>query len=969
MINTRLTSLKIDAFRGITSPLFFDLSSPLTLIYAPNGTGKTTVCEAVEWLLTGQVERLTDSQGFNEEILTAKFLGCRRPSTVQASIFTDSLNHYVSRSADVSGSNIRYGTTAETSSFLDHEQWLGMLSPQDTLKGNTVLPVSVLMERWIKGARFLTLEALSTLIDTDEENLERRVQIFADLLGVRHLLDAEKACENFLLDINKNEISIARNIKVKQSEIAGLIDFQKGSIQGGLTLKSGSEIEFRLERVESSLNIENSSTPNVNYSPIGLRIERVEAELLAQKSELGNQYRTISRLSSLVPEVDFSDSRLKELEQSVGTKSARLSDFEKQEMARAKKISSLQIALDENETKAKQLVDFRSGTLNSFQEIISSAKSLAKQLKISDVYDLSFEELKALVSNKGRRLSSEITFSEINNLRQKAEHYKSIKTSIRQIESQIAFLRKEVISDTEFQRLTSELMSLHDAYYNNARALSDVVEPLENIRSAAIAYIRHGYTLNNIDCPVCSHQWGSSADLVSAIEKSIKKLPVELDQARSEAESLRSRISLIQERLETAKSLNVKISGFKEILLKNMEIQHELAMEFSAHGLDLNSPKRSLDIESEKIHIYKELNKFHLSAQLMGEFFPDLPSRLLANDVAVFELGSNISNIIDQVHSDLLLSTRSLRETIIQEKHAINSLRAQKSIDERELKHLKTEVSYLERRSFDFNLLWNEISRGRPWSRNAFEQAQRDHSAFESSLDAAREDVNIAKQNFQRIAAAQRADVLSAEIRTLLSSLNVLTARKATGERARLAFKNAYADASAQQLTELKTVVNPLFARMHANRVYDEIHLGHDGDSLKLVASSCDDVFSPDTDFSQGQRQDLALSIFLARARSLGGTFFMDEPVMHLDDLNRVGLLDVFRAAALETSSTVNMVITTSSKTLTRHIIDKFSSVGELDTPNGKTSALRVYQMDGNARRGVSAKLLYPNNHFGLSSN
>lgn len=25
----------------------------LTLIYAPNGTGKTTLCEAVEWLLTG----------------------------------------------------------------------------------------------------------------------------------------------------------------------------------------------------------------------------------------------------------------------------------------------------------------------------------------------------------------------------------------------------------------------------------------------------------------------------------------------------------------------------------------------------------------------------------------------------------------------------------------------------------------------------------------------------------------------------------------------------------------------------------------------------------------------------------------------------------------------------------------------------------------------------------------------------
>ncbi|WP_460065915.1 hypothetical protein [Pseudomonas sp. S2_H08] len=652
----------------------------------------------------------------------------------------------------------------------------------------------------------------------------------------------------------------------------------------------------------------------------------------------------------------------------MGATSTRLSDFETEEKVRAKKISSIQIALDENEAKAKNLVEFRSSTLNSIQEISSSAKSLARYLRLSDVNDLSLQGLKALVSNKGRRLSSEITFSEINNLRQKAEYYKTIKASIRQVESQITSLRKELVSDTEFHQLTSELMNLHDAYYNNARTLGEAVEPLEAIRSAAMSYIRNGHNKNNVDCPVCSHEWNSSAELISAIEMSMKKLPAELDYARGEAERLRLRISSTQEKLEAAKSLNVKISGFKELLLKNMEIQHELSMEFSAHGLDLNSPKRSLDIESEKLHIYRELNKLHSATQFVGEFFPDLPSHLLSNNIAVFELGENVSSIVDEVYGDLLQAARSLRETIIQEKHAINSLRAQKSIDERELKRLKTEISYFERRSFDFNLLWNEISRGRPWSRNAFEQAQRDHSAFESSLDSAYEDVNIAKESFQRIAAAQRADVLSGEIRTLLNNLNALMSRKEIGERARLAFKNAYSDASHQQLNELKTVVNPLFARMHANRVYDEIHLGHDGDSLKLVASSCDDVFSPDTDFSQGQRQDLALAIFLARARSLGGTFFMDEPVMHLDDLNRVGLLDIFRAAALETSGSVNMVITTSSKALTRHIIDKFSSVGELDTPTGKTSALRVYQMDGNAKRGVSAKLLYPNNNFNLSA-
>jgi hypothetical protein len=53
--------------------------------------------------------------------------------------------------------------------------------------------------------------------------------------------------------------------------------------------------------------------------------------------------------------------------------------------------------------------------------------------------------------------------------------------------------------------------------------------------------------------------------------------------------------------------------------------------------------------------------------------------------------------------------------------------------------------------------------------------------------------------------------------------------------------------------------------------------------------------------------QDLAL--FLARARSLGGTFFLDEPASHLDDLNRVALLNIFRALAVERGTDVSLQV------------------------------------------------------------
>lgn len=183
--------------------------------------------------------------------------------------------------------------------------------------------------------------------------------------------------------------------------------------------------------------------------------------------------------------------------------------------------------------------------------------------------------------------------------------------------------------------------------------------------------------------------------------------------------------------------------------------------------------------------------------------------------------------------------------------------------------------------------------------------------------------------------------------------------RISAASRARATFHQTYTEVSKRQVDDLSRVVNPLFARMHANRVFDRINVGEANDFLRWLADAGTEQLDPGRDFSQGQRQDLALSLFLARARSLGGTFFLDEPVTHLDDLNRVGLLDIFRATVMESSSTVNLVVTTASKALARHLIEKFSAIGTIQTPEGNAKPLRVIELDGNGRAGVTMRNVY----------
>ena len=61
-----IDNLNIQCFRGISDSLSLDFTAHLTVLYAPNGTGKTSICDAVEWVLCGGVGRLGKDESFRE---------------------------------------------------------------------------------------------------------------------------------------------------------------------------------------------------------------------------------------------------------------------------------------------------------------------------------------------------------------------------------------------------------------------------------------------------------------------------------------------------------------------------------------------------------------------------------------------------------------------------------------------------------------------------------------------------------------------------------------------------------------------------------------------------------------------------------------------------------------------------------------------------------------------------------------
>jgi DNA repair exonuclease SbcCD ATPase subunit len=62
---TQLKELSVGPFRGFSREEVFDLQSMLVLIYGPNGTGKSSFCEALEYALLGSVAE-ADSKRFKD---------------------------------------------------------------------------------------------------------------------------------------------------------------------------------------------------------------------------------------------------------------------------------------------------------------------------------------------------------------------------------------------------------------------------------------------------------------------------------------------------------------------------------------------------------------------------------------------------------------------------------------------------------------------------------------------------------------------------------------------------------------------------------------------------------------------------------------------------------------------------------------------------------------------------------------
>lgn len=948
----RLSSMRVDAFRGISDPIDFDLSSPITLIFAPNGTGKTTLCEAAEWLLTGQVERLRDGKDFDPAVLKSKFVLDDRQPSVVADIMVGSEARNLFRAAHGSQQEVSIGADVEDRKTIGPHDLLSFLAPSAASQEAHHLRAINLRQRWLRGTRFLSAETLAALVDSNDETIERRTQVFADLLGIRHLLDAEKLCDQFVSDLSARERSLAQTITGQDAEVAALragLERDADRVASG-TVSALTEVEAAEAKLGTLVD-----PLAADEASVAGRIEAVSAEQGRRKhlvdlrvssvEAVAAEWATRIEIEQKLASLEATERQLGEQLAAIETQGRLTADAVIDATSRqAQQSEQARTLMAARDSLSRLIVNLSGALPNALSPVPSTLGALAQTLP----------ESAWTVDEQARRRAE---------LHGAVRGFESDPDEVRRVEllrAQLDALAPLLTSEEALAVLRTEAANLEAIAIEARGRLEATSDPLARLQAAARDLLTHTHDGDPSACPVCSHDWGTASLLRGAITATLDSLPELARFAQSASTSAAQAARIAQARWEEAVLRNAQAARLRgEIQALETGIAQR-RQDLERLGASISAPVPTLQAAGRRLAAAIALGDLLRERDRFAPLLPGTPSPLLANDAPVSGLLEQFGAAIaarDQVIQYQLSTT--VRD--LQERSATRDrLRGEHALTQQQLRDCRAQLADLRPELVRLRALWEQAAPGRPWTQGALAEARQEVSAELKALAEAAAHAAAAQAAWsvevRRLRLAELNDAVGPQRRRL----EHMGLRIAAAKRAKATFHETYNDVSKRQIDDLSRVVNPLFARMHANRVFDKIKLGQTEEPLRWLADAGSQEMDPGKDFSQGQRQDLALALFLGRARSLGGTFFLDEPVTHLDDLNRVGLLDIFRATVMESSAVVNLVITTASKALARHLIEKFAYVGRVETPEGQAHPLRVLELDGNGRTGVVMRNAFP---------
>jgi exonuclease SbcC len=963
--------LQVEAFRGIRHPVAVDFTAPLTLLYAPNGTGKTTLCDALEWLLTGRVERLS---GGVEEVRCR--LAPQQPAVVRATLRVGHESFEVRRTHTGDGTLLeRRGIGADEFGVMDPALLLELVTRPGGTAGGAPHGGGEIRSTWLRATRLLSGPTLDLLLDTAGESRGGQSLALSELFGVTGLQRQEMDLERILEALGASVIGAELETLDGQGGASGDAG---GTAPGDLPAYLQVQARAHLAHAARALgSAHDAADPEAALQTL-LAVQAAERDRLARRSA------ALRRVQANWPQHTLRVERAPLL-------AAELSAMEESGAALREERDGFAAELAHTRREANALAVDLAELARWRSDLDDELVTLHRTLR-----DLRKYRLDPARAPRPARLPEAVRV-----LEREEEHGLALELCLqhvpewRRVASRLAELRAELELQTEQLHAMGDEEDLSARMAANADTLAllrarklDLLNPLDHIRAAARALLDN--LPGGAACPVCGHDHASAEALREAMAAALKGFPAftsELDrQIQSVAEEasrlqeqqrrwivLRERQGEVTQAMQYPAAVLDRARGQLEgVGLRAADpeapgLKDQLARRLRAQKITIRGARADVDLARVE----------HLSAQRLDEARGRL-ARLLASpagkprDAAgtpgeaalpadpgawpdhLRQLRDGAAARLQAAHLQLGEVTAADLRLLMQHEAAS----AQLDAVETEQGAAAERLHAIREQIHDFEECWRLLDSGLPPGEEALRQAADEIAEHREAVTGAAAHLDQADSLLR----AAHAAATTGEVQRLR--------REQQAGRRRLEILRQYSDSITDairilrehkrhyvesQLRILREAIGALFLRAQANRFIDRIDVRMTGgDALGWLAGAGDFVLDRMAELSQGQRQNLALAIFFARARGLGGSFFLDEPLAHLDDVNRVAILDVLRVLLAERAGPpLRLIVTTSDFALVRHLGEKLSRM-ELGEP---AVVLRTYQLSGNPRSGVRAQV------------
>lgn len=727
-----MCGLGIEGFRGIGGKLTLIIAPSVTVIYGKNGTGKTTICDAIEWSVTGKLKRLekdADASSDEQAGSIINFFSSEQRANVRISFNNPS--HYVNRS--IEGSFESDVTTDQ-----DNSNW-GAIQAATGSERRLGLDLRLAREAF-RTSHLLEQSTIRDFLNTDPH---KRFEALNRILGYDEFVRINRKLNSVCSHLNEHIYSMGPE-EAEAKQRLSEVENQAAAISELIRKKDenlGAEqpIENLVEdllRGANSFGLDTQKVPT-SMGAIAIqgwaqeRVKELDAFAVASSKNMAEATECVESLRCLSIELQDINGLRAQVE-------AGNSELRKLEKVK----TSLEGSIEQGAKKERQL-DAELKSLKYDAELLAWALKVASEIKAHEVsltgYDREIKELGKFIASTQEQIGKikslqPTTVKAINDKKRKVESavtrrhlIKDIAQSVAEWTSVVASIRTHTDEDKVASKRIAEIGREVQELQGNLVELKNLLQPAEkrlareqnrySRRSQLLLSLRQTLTDTDSSCPLCGSVYDTHEDLLVHITDAGEVLPASLKDLITEVESGRTEAATAVDAINDKTELIQKLRKRKELATQRLNAEKVRLAEIRNKAVQLEIIPAEADesyvIEDKVLHsllsegelprIKRELSsleKTHEGAELQLAMLGKTLSETVENRESISQKERNVADTLESLRlevsergaSKLLHQSRdevksrleTKREAIDVQSHILTSVRDQTEVVSRE---------------------------------------------------------------------------------------------------------------------------------------------------------------------------------------------------------------------------------------------------------------------------------------------